>query len=861
MTLSDNNVTPPSAPHDGAPPPSVSQAPFEYTLWSDLFTTTGTLVQSTWQGVYELVSQPVKNIKRAEDKHLAGGWSPGSFRTITDIDKKTGQPKINKKTGSPKEKTRSKETALLLYGAGLDYECKHPDLAATTIEQAENLFEGLAYVLHTTYQHSPDRHRFRMVFLFSRPCTGPEHEIVTEWLQKQSLDAGHHLDKKAKDCSRLWFRPATAPGQEENFVAKLVEGAPLDVDGILATASHPVDSPQVAINQTEISISSAERYFKAAFESARQNILVCPHGNRNNLLAKEAYSLGGLASQAGISLDNLIADLLDVVSQAHWTPISWPNVTGTIRRQVHEGAARPRQIPPPKQSPKPPQDTANRSAGRVASPPVLHQPVQPQASAFAISPPDITVSDQWKSDLKYNKQGYISSLANLLCVLMNDQRWHGKIAFNEFDEEIHFLAPPPFAHAYAGDHGTAKQYPAELQEVDGVRLAAWFEVEYNMRFTKEQVFTGLEVVARQHSFHPIKQYLLSLEWDGIPRIKTLFSDLGVGSGDRYTQLVTQWWFISAVARVFDPGCKADCMLVLEGSTGLKKSSFLKILSLNPEAWFTDHMPPLDSKDARAHIKGRWIIEDQELESCGKAGLNALKSFLSITHDRYRPAYARKAVNVPRQCVFAATVNPDGAGYLRDPTGNRRFHPVTITSPIDLAQVKQIAEQLWAEAVTLYQWGSRWYPETDEEKKLCERQQEERLVVDVWETNISRWLQQKKCARPGSTDPADWWPTHVGEVCQQALGIETSKMTRSEQTRVGQTLAKLGWVKGERANVDGTRIYPWWPPKTTTEYINSVDAQRALCDAFTVKLWSKHTVASELPTLPTGGRSVNCVQMP
>ena len=222
------------------------------------------------------------------------------------------------------------------------------------------------------------------------------------------------------------------------------------------------------------------------------------------------------------------------------------------------------------------------------------------------------------------------------------------------------------------------------------------------------VSRSVGAVAREITVHPVRDHLGALAWDGVPRIETWACRYLGAEDTAFNRSVGALWLISAVARIFRPGVKADHMLVLEGPQGARKSTALKILA--GEDWFTDELPDLGSKDAAMHMQGVWIIEIAELDAIGKAEVSRIKAFLTRTTDRFRPPYGRYTIEVPRQCVFAGTVNPDT--YLRDETGNRRFWPVRCGT-IDIDALARDRDQLWAEAVARFRAGAIWWLETPE----------------------------------------------------------------------------------------------------------------------------------------------------
>ena len=261
----------------------------------------------------------------------------------------------------------------------------------------------------------------------------------------------------------------------------------------------------------------------------------------------------------------------------------------------------------------------------------------------------------------------------------------------------------------------------------------------------------------------MREYLDSWKWDGTPRLDHwLVKYLGCPDND-YTGAVGSRWLISAVARVMQPGCKADCVLILEGPQGSYKSTALKILG---SKWFTDELPSIGTKDSAMQTFGVWIIELAELESLTQAAVSKIKSFISRTTDRSRPPYGRRLIESPRQCVFAGSVNH--STYLRDETGGRRFWPVEV-GQIQIDQLSADRDQLLAEAYVRYREGAPWWLDTPDLIQAAEQEQAARFIGDPWDSRIASWLE-------GRDDVS------IAEVLRGAIGKADGQWT--QPTRIG-----------------------------------------------------------------------------
>lgn len=266
--------------------------------------------------------------------------------------------------------------------------------------------------------------------------------------------------------------------------------------------------------------------------------------------------------------------------------------------------------------------------------------------------------------------------------------------------------------------------------------------------------------------------------------------------------------MSAVVRVFVPGAKADCALILEGPQGIKKSTALSVMA---QPWFTDRLSDLGSKDAAMETKGVWIIEIAELDTMSRAEVSAIKAFMSRTHDRFRPPYGKRLVDLPRQCVFAGSINPEG-GYLKDATGGRRFWPV-LCGQIDIDGLARDRDQLWAEARDRYRKGEPWWLETPELNACASEEQADRYHGDAWEEVIRDYLDNEiEWADYGcgawrshrSARPQPLTDVTVGEILEKALGIEKGRWTQADQNRVARCLITMGFTRCKARRPGGRR---------------------------------------------------------
>jgi predicted P-loop ATPase len=358
-------------------------------------------------------------------------------------------------------------------------------------------------------------------------------------------------------------------------------------------------------------------------------------------------------------------------------------------------------------------------------------------------------------------------------------------ALDEFRQRATLMRKPPWGRP-------GEKFPRPVSDADLGELLAWIQRQGVHLHGRSPVRTSLASVICDRVFHPVRDYLERLVWDRQPRLdRWLNYYLGVDPIDSYTGPAGRWWMISAVARIFKPGCTAKYVLIVEGSQDLGKSTALSILG---GPWFTDDIASLGSKDSQMQVGNAWIIELAELDSTRRADISAVKAFISRQVDRFRRPYGEHIIEQPRQCVLAGTVNPAGP-YLLDETGAVRFWPVTATS-IDLSALRRDRDQLWAEAVSRYKAGERWWPDDGFNPRDAQEIRSETAAHDPWFDLVKEWLQRQT---------QSLFTAH--EVLSGALDLPKERMDKIAERRIGAILRHLGYVS-TTVRSDGTACRRW-----------------------------------------------------
>jgi predicted P-loop ATPase len=337
----------------------------------------------------------------------------------------------------------------------------------------------------------------------------------------------------------------------------------------------------------------------------------------------------------------------------------------------------------------------------------------------------------WQTALELEKSGAVKdSFGNFLLILGHDPALAG-IAFNQMRDGMDARGELPWKRVKPG-----------WGETDAAKLYEYLQNNYGVYSPTKTNHAALAAAARR-IYHPIREYLNSLPpWDGVPRVETLIIDYFGAEDNAYVRAVTRKTFAAAVARVFRPGVKFDYMLVLNGRTGLGKSTFFDKLA---GEWFSDSLTFADmgkGKDAPEKLQGFWILEIPEMSGIRKTDVNNVKAFLSRRDDNYRASYGHNSESHPRQCIIVGSTNSETMGFLRDVTGNRRFWPVKVGGAKarrgwDVADADVL--QIWAEAKAIWENGEKLFLEGDI-ADLAESAQKDALETDEREGMVREYLE-------------------------------------------------------------------------------------------------------------------------
>ena len=601
----------------------------------------------------------------------------------------------------------------------------------------QNLY-GNAAVLHSTHKHSPDKPRLRLIMPISRPVFADEYEAIARKVAGV-LDI-ELFDPTTFQPERLMYWPSTSKDGE--FVYHYQDGAWIDADEILNSYTDWRDSSSWPVSEKVDKVVQRDMV-KQGDPTAKPGVIGawCRRYGITEAIENflgdtyvESDMKGRYTYKEGSTAGGLVV-YEDKYAYSHHgsDPVSGKLSNSFDLVRVHKFGLKD-------------EDAGKGTASN-------HLPSYMAMTEFAVNDPEVkllivsekldkaredfatedaeeVVDESWRSKLETDKKGNIfSTIKNTLLVLENDPYFKGKIAYDDFEKSEVALVNLPWR--------SITQQTRRLLDDDDAQIRYYLEGSYGINNVKKTE-DAMRVLKGKTTFHPVRDYLRDIKWDGNKRLDTLFIDYMGSVDSKYTRAVTRKTLVAGCARIFKPGIKFDTTLTFVGKQGLGKSSLIGKLG---KQWFSDSFTTVQGNKAIEQIQGAWLIEMAELSGLKNTDVEAIKHYLAQHEDRYRVAYGKRVEYFPRQCIFFGSTNKKA--FLKDKTGNRRFWPIDCFPGMAKYNIfkdftESEVDQVWAEAYMYYKKGETLYL-SKEIEDLAFEVQEEHSQGDDREGTIVKYL--------------------------------------------------------------------------------------------------------------------------
>jgi hypothetical protein len=594
-------------------------------------------------------------------------------------------------------------------------------------------------ILHSTRSYTPECPRFRASFQLSRPVLPDEFPILWRWAEKKCLEAKLTIDQSAKNIGRFWYQPGKG---KHAYIARRIQGDPINPDIVIPAHRAIQHGEQLKRDQqAPISVAMSEREKRARQYARKLPGAISGQGGHRTAWSAVLHVVRGFDLDEATGL-RVLEDEYNHRCEPPW---SERELTHKVRDAISD-ARTPAGF-----------HLEERKPGNAPVPVMImdHQGV-PQPTRC---PPD---GFQWFSapgaGCVVSQKGALMKLYhNVYMHLRNHQDWAWRWSRNE-------MTLQPLLDG------------VELSDTKASEIRRWFERKVGLAVTVEDVRQAIAEVSAAWPVHPVRDYLLGLQWDGVPRLREVSRDF-IGADDPLSAELVHRWFIGAAARALRPGCQLDTALMLVGPQGWRKSSFFRVLF---GQWFSDSYMDVTSKDCYQQLKAAWCHEWSELETVMHASRESrVKAFLTSPHDNFRAPYARDPACHPRSCVIVGTTNHER--FLTDPTGSRRFWVLSVTKKIPVDDLAKVRDQLWAEAVVDYTRGEQWWLREDQDEAR-ETASVTHAVEDTWQDAIEGYV-----SKPGLREVA------LRDVLEQAVKLPLERHDHGSLRRAGRILRGLGWT--------------------------------------------------------------------
>lgn len=597
------------------------------------------------------------------------------------------------------------------------------DYAIPGIFEIVSLLYGFAFCIYSTHKHSPEKPRLRLLIPLKRPVTSEEYQAVSRYIAGSiGMD---YFDITTFEPSRLMYWPSTSRDGEYEF--KWQDGEWLNPDEVLGQfenwrdiATWPeklkIRVPQTKTNESRTDPSEKNGLIGAflraypiprAIEKFLSNIYVPCSEEGRYTYAKGSTTGGLIVYDEGYSAFSFhgtdpaggkVRNSFDLVRIHKF---------GSLDEKKCEDAEVSK-LPSFKEMMKLCSRDGNVKEAMIVK--NFEAGIDDKSETEKNPPQDM----EWARLLEIDEDGkIISKISNIELILQNDINLKERIAYNMFSHKIMIRENLLWHELEDREEGDT------FGDFDISGLRGYLETYYgisSVRKTEDALFN----TSKKNEYHPIRQYFDTLAWDGTKRVEKLFIDYLGAEDCEFIRTVTKKTLAAAVARIMSPGIKFDYMLVLLGKQGIGKSQIIDRLG---KRWFSDSITTLQGKESFEQLQGKWILEFAELSAIRKSEQETVKHFVSKRIDSYRPAYGRHTIDCPRQCIFLGTTNEEE--FLKDKTGNRKFWPVKVGVSERNKNIKdlteEIVDQIWAEALEIWNSGETLYLTEEMEEEALRRQ--------------------------------------------------------------------------------------------------------------------------------------------
>lgn len=667
------------------------------------------------------------------------------------------------------------------------------DYGTNTVWDEITMFFDFACCIYSTHKHTPEKPRLRLIIPLSRDVTEEEYPAVARMVAKElGMDL---FDDTTYQANRMMYWASTSINGE--YIFKYQKGTFLDPDVYLAKYDdwHDVSTYPVSSRQSEV-IAHDIREQQDPLTKEGVVGAFCRTYTIQEAIAKFLTKVYAPSAMDG-RYDYIPADSSagvqvfdDKFAYSHHAtdPASEKLLNAFDLVRIH--------LFPDEDDKKSFKEMAEFASKDEKVKMLMIQEKQKQAQLeFA--------DEDWQKQLDLDRSGNIrASLDNIVLILRHDENLQN-IAFNLHRDGIDVRGSLPWKQAKSG-----------WNDSDSAALKVYLSKTYGV-YSPTKTKDAVVAVAAERAYHPIKAYLDSLpEWDGVPRVETLFIDYFGAEDSRYTRAVSRKSMIAAVARIYRPGVKFDCVPILNGPQGIGKSTFFAKLA---GEWFSDSLTLTDMKDKAGpeKLQGYWILELGELAGMRKTDVETVKSFISRVDDKYRASYGVNVESHPRQCIIVGSTNAE-SGFLRDITGNRRFLPIRVnggSAKKPWQMTEEDVKQIWAETLVLYRKGEKLYLEgeeavlaVEEQSQAMEADEREGLVRTYLETLLpDNWDSLSLYERKSYLSGGDFGGKPDGKnkreyVCNmeiwcECFGKEAAAMKPTDSYAIAAIMKKIsGWSK-------------------------------------------------------------------